>query len=132
MRLNPNPKMAAIKIQRNEVWIKNIIRDISNDNIKNKIAVRYREFTIFVDGSTESLNKIESVEYRLPPTFPKPNIRIYERWNKFGYKAFAYQSFELQYTIRLKGYPPHHPGYSGIYFIDINEPYGHDVSIPIP
>lgn len=120
----------ALKIQRNEVWIKHIVNNLSNDNPKNTVI--YREFTIFVDGSIESLNKIEYVEYHLPHTFPKPEIRTYESWDKFSYKAFAYQSFELQYTMMPRKHRQIDPGYNGVYFIDIEKSNERGLSVSIP
>jgi len=69
-------------------------------------APRFLAFTtpapIGFDGSPEQLDAVESVEYTLHPTFPKPVRLVQERSTKFRLESSGWGSFLLRANLARK------------------------------
>jgi V8-like Glu-specific endopeptidase len=59
-------------------------------------------WAVWLEGSPEQLDAVESVEYTLHPTFPKPVRLVQERSTKFRLESGGWGSFLLRASIRRK------------------------------
>lgn len=59
-------------------------------------------WAVWVDGSPEQLDAIESVEYTLHPTFPKPVRIVQERSTKFRLESSGWGGFLIRANIMRK------------------------------
>lgn len=62
----------------------------------------YHTWTVFVKANDPVLNAIDHVEYLLDPTFPKPQVAVYERNNNFSYTATGWSGFEIKAKVVYK------------------------------
>ena len=62
----------------------------------------YYKWTIFVVATAAILNTIEHVEYLLDPTFPNPQVSIYDKDHNFSYSATGWGEFEIKVKIVFK------------------------------
>lgn len=57
---------------------------------------------VFMDEPDEKLDRVESVQYQLHPTFPNPIRIIKDRKSRFALKAMGWGQFVIYITIYLK------------------------------
>ena len=59
-------------------------------------------WSVWVAGPDEQLDEIESVTYRLHPTFRNPNQRVTDRASNFKLKASGWGEFSIRATVATK------------------------------
>jgi transcription initiation factor IIF auxiliary subunit len=60
------------------------------------------KWAVWVEGSDESLNQVESVEWTLHPTFPTPIRRVTNRAEKFRLETGGWGVFPIVARVRTK------------------------------
>jgi tetratricopeptide (TPR) repeat protein len=74
------------------------------DNYSRKISDEglraWYEWKVFMDESNR-LDEVESVEYKLHPTFPDPIVITNDRYSKFSITATGWGEFSIHITINL-------------------------------
>lgn len=76
---------------------------ISLDNTASPSKTRgYYKWVVFVKASDSELNSIDHVEYLLHPTFPKPQVSVFNRASKFSYTATGWGEFEIKAKVVYK------------------------------
>ncbi len=60
------------------------------------------EWAVWVDAADEELDEIESVEYTLHPTFPKPVREVSDRQTKFRLSTSGWGCFTIYAKAHLK------------------------------
>lgn len=79
--------------------------DLSVNNVASEAGNGYWNWTIFLQGSADSLAQVNCVEYTLHPTFPQPVRTVCEPGNgeyPFGLPASGWGTFEVGVRIFLK------------------------------
>lgn len=60
------------------------------------------KWSLWIGGSDEDLDRIESVTYRLHPTFPQPVRTVIDRASKFQLRCSGWGVFLIPVEVRLK------------------------------
>lgn len=60
------------------------------------------KWSLWVEGSAEDLDQIESVTYRLHPTFPEPIRTVADRASKFQLRCAGWGVFLIPVQVQLK------------------------------
>lgn len=60
------------------------------------------KWSLWIDGSSEDLDRIDSVTYRLHPTFPEPIRTVTNRASKFQLRCSGWGIFRIPVEVRLK------------------------------
>ena len=60
------------------------------------------KWSLWIEGSDEDLNLIDSVTYRLHPTFPEPIRTVTDRASKFQLRCSGWGIFRIPVEVRLK------------------------------
>lgn len=60
------------------------------------------KWSLWIEGADEDLDRIESVTYRLHPTFPEPIRAVADRASKFQLRCSGWGIFLIPVDIRLK------------------------------
>ena len=60
------------------------------------------KWSLWIEGSGEDLDRIESVTYRLHPTFPDPIRTVTNRASKFQLRCSGWGIFRIPVEVRLK------------------------------
>jgi hypothetical protein len=71
------------------------------ENDSNPIGKGRWRWSAWVEGSPDDLKAIESVTYRLHPTFPIPEVRVKTRKNKFKLVSSGWGEFSLTAEAHL-------------------------------
>jgi ABC-type phosphate transport system substrate-binding protein len=80
-------------------------KDISVDNVAHATGNKQWNWTIFLTGSRRDLDKVESVEYTLHPTFRDPVRRVSvlgDSDRPFGLSATGWGTFEVGVRVFMK------------------------------
>jgi transcription initiation factor IIF auxiliary subunit len=59
-------------------------------------------WSLWIEGSDDDLDRIESVTYRLHPTFPEPIRTVTDRASKFQLRCSGWGIFLIPIQVRLK------------------------------
>jgi len=62
----------------------------------------YWKWSVWIEGSANELDQVESVTYNLHPTFPNPVRRVGSRENKFLLKSAGWGVFTLYASVLRK------------------------------
>lgn len=60
------------------------------------------KWSLWIEGSDEDLDQIESVTYALHPTFPEPIRAVTDRASKFQLRCSGWGIFLIPVRVRLK------------------------------
>ena len=60
------------------------------------------KWSLWIEGSPEDLDAIESVTYKLHPTFPDPIRIVRDRASKFQLRCSGWGIFRIPVEVRLK------------------------------
>ena len=60
------------------------------------------KWSLWIEGSKEDLNRIESVTYLLHPTFPEPARTVTDRASKFQLRCSGWGVFLIPIKVRLR------------------------------
>jgi hypothetical protein len=60
------------------------------------------KWSVWVDGSSEDLAGLESVTYRLHPTFPKPVVQVTDASTKFRFSSAGWGEFAISADAHMK------------------------------
>lgn len=60
------------------------------------------KWSLWIEGSTDDLDQIESVTYRLHSTFPEPIRKVTDRASKFQLRCSGWGIFLIPIEVRLK------------------------------
>lgn len=60
------------------------------------------KWALWIEGSAEELDQIESVTYTLHPTFPEPIRVVYDRGSKFQLRCAGWGVFTIPIKVRLR------------------------------
>src|SRR3712207_2924806 len=60
------------------------------------------KWSLWIEGSDEDLDRIESVTYRLHSTFPEPIRKVTDRVSKFQLRCSGWGVFLIPIEVRLK------------------------------
>lgn len=74
-------------------------------NVATKQRDRWWKWTVYIQGSTQALNQIQCVQYKLHPTFPNPNREVCVRGKSnqaFPLTATGWGTFEIGIRVFLK------------------------------
>lgn len=80
-------------------------KDISVDNVAKTAGNNQWNWTIFLTGPRQDLDKVDSVEYTLHPTFPNPVRRVSALGDPdraFGLSATGWGTFEVGVRVFMK------------------------------
>jgi len=61
------------------------------------------EWSVWVEGSDEELSRVESVTYRLHPTFAQPLQTVDDRASKFRLRGSGWGEFAIRAEAKLRG-----------------------------
>ena len=90
---------------------------------KRRGESQYFHWMVFVDDSDDILDQIESVEYLLHPTFPKPYQISTNRIAKFALKSAGWGEFDISITVNFRdGHKETFPKYH----LDLGKPWPED------
>ena len=70
--------------------------------IEKRGEYQYFDWRVFVDEPDATLDQIDSVEYFLHPTFPKPYQVSSERASRFTLTTSGWGEFDIAATINFK------------------------------
>lgn len=70
--------------------------------IERRGDLQYFRWKVFTDEPDAILDKIESVEYLLHPTFPNPYATRKDRATKFSLESRGWGSFDIDITVNFK------------------------------
>ena len=59
-------------------------------------------WSLWIEGSNEDLDRIQSVTYSLHPTFPEPIRTVTDRASKFQLRCSGWGIFKIPVRVRLK------------------------------
>ena len=59
-------------------------------------------WSLWIEGSDQDLDRIQSVTYRLHPTFPEPIRTVTDRASKFQLRCSGWGVFRIPVEVRLK------------------------------
>ena len=59
-------------------------------------------WSLWIEGSAEDLDRIESVTYTLHPTFPEPIRTVRDRASKFQLRCSGWGIFRIPVRVRLQ------------------------------
>lgn len=62
----------------------------------------YWDWAVWLDGPEELLDEVERVDYRLHPTFPRPNRSSTSARNRFRISSYGWGEFLLYATVHFK------------------------------
>jgi len=80
-------------------------QDLSASNISRYVDNGRWDWTVFIRASSELLNKISCVEYRLHRSFPNPIQRVCQLGNAsypFGFSANGWGVFTINILVMFK------------------------------
>lgn len=60
------------------------------------------KWSLWIEGSNEDLDRIDSVTYTLHPTFPEPIRTVTDRASKFQLRCSGWGVFLIPIKVRLK------------------------------
>jgi hypothetical protein len=72
------------------------------ENDSSALGEGWWKWSVWVEGSDEDLTRVESVVYRLHPTFPKPVIEIADATTKFRLSSAGWGEFAIAADARMK------------------------------
>jgi hypothetical protein len=93
----------------NNKLIQLLIPKVANFKIKHVAedeAGGRKKWRVFIDGQSNDLDTIESVEYKLPKDFPRDQVTGRDREDKFSLDASGSGSPVIYAEIKVKGKPP--------------------------
>ncbi|MFN2507316.1 MAG: pYEATS domain-containing protein [Chthoniobacterales bacterium] len=61
------------------------------------------KWSLWIEGSDDDLDRIESVTYTLHPTFPEPIRTVTDPTTKFQLRCSGWGVFRIPVEVRLKG-----------------------------
>lgn len=59
-------------------------------------------WSLWIEGSDDDLDRVESVTYTLHPTFPEPIRTVSDRGSKFQLRCSGWGIFRIPVRVRLK------------------------------
>ncbi len=62
----------------------------------------YWEWSVWLEGDNDELESVEQVDYRLHPTFPRPNRTSTSARTNFRIKSFGWGEFQIFANVRFK------------------------------
>jgi len=83
------------------------------------------EWVVYVDESTDILDKIETVEYTLHSTFPKPIRRTSDKNSNFMIESSGWGEFEIKTKVYLKNGSQ----INGSYYLDFSKKWSNELFI---
>lgn len=93
--------LGGLNIAPEEIWIRAPRVEAGEEKgIKIKNTSEYvgngsYNWTVYIDEDATTLNRIDSVEYTLHPTFPQPVRKAYARQNKFALSSSGWGEFTI-------------------------------------
>ncbi len=63
------------------------------------------KWAVWLDGPPQDLDNVESVEWKLHPTFPNPIRRTMDRTNMFRIETAGWGVFPIRATVNMKNGP---------------------------
>jgi len=70
--------------------------------VEKKSGYQYFKWKVFIDEADNILDKIESVEYLLHPTFPEPYQVRNDKATKFALTSSGWGEFNIIATVNFK------------------------------
>lgn len=74
-------------------------KPVLDNTVKPAAKKGYYTWVVFVKADDPVLNAIDHVEYLLDPTFPKPQVTVYDRGSRFSYTATGWGEFEIKAKV---------------------------------
>ena len=85
----------------------------------------YYQWRVFMDESPTVLSQVESVLYRLHPTFPNPIHLVDDPRSNFALTSQGWGEFLMRITVFLKDGLEYHTSY----YLDLEKPWPEDTTV---